>query len=355
MSRAPLHKIAEHYRVSDIAGATIPSTSLSKILESMYLGQPLSSLSLKYLVGKGLLELHRLATAQVNYEGFVAAAESAKKTRERIAEEKQRADEAARLAREAEWEAENGRRLESAKAARKALENDPKHIAKMKSRALRAKYGMDFIDQRAFPRVMAILNKIDAGRRLAEDEYIWLTTSAREYFTAQLESAHHQREAEYFAAEFQRTSDPWNAVNASGHYRRCGQPEDALGLLDAVGPRVLHDRKLQSAVSTTRGGAMRDLGRLDEARQLGEQGHECQPRDYRPCTLLGAVHMELGNFEDARSWYSEAEARGATQRSIDSDLKRIFQRATPERRAAIRAFLLRDDPQRFAWARANKW
>ncbi|MEJ8850455.1 hypothetical protein [Variovorax rhizosphaerae] len=349
-----LQKIAEYFCVSDIPGATIPSTSLSKILESMYLGQPLSSVSLKYLAGKDLLDLHRFATAQINYEEFVAAAQSAKQTRERVAVEKQRAAEAARSAREAEWEAENGRRLEAAKAAREALENDPKYIAKMKSRALRAKYGMHFIDQRAYPRLMAILEKVDSGRRMAEDDYIWLTTVAQEHFTAALESAFHQLEAEFFAEKFKRTGDPWNAVNASGHYRRCGQSEDALELLDAIGAHPVKHPKLQSAVCTTRGGAMRDLGRLDEARQLGEEGHEYRPGDFRPCTLLGAVHMELGNFDDARTWYAKGEVRGATQKSIDSELKRIFQRADKVKRDAIRAFLLREDPQRFAWVLARK-
>lgn len=352
MSRSLLHKIAEHYRVSDISGATTPSTSLSKILESMFFGRPLTPLSLKYLVGRDLLDLHRLATAQVTYEGFLASAESAKQLREQDAEEKRRADAVARLEREAEWEEKNRRQLEAAKAAREALESDPRYIAKMKSRALRSKYGMDFIDQRALPGVMAILEKVDSGRRLAEDEYVWLTTVAKEHFTAALESAYHQREADFFAGEFNRTGDPWNAVNASGHYRRCGQSATALELLDGVSTQPTSHPKLRSAVCTTRGGAMRDLGRLDEARQLGEEGHEYQPGDFRPCTLLGAVHMELGNFVDARTWYSEAEARGATQKSIDSELRRIFQRADRVKREAIKAFLLRDNPQRFAWVRS---
>jgi Flp pilus assembly protein TadD len=102
-------------------------------------------------------------------------------------------------------------------------------------------------------------------------------------------------------------------------------------------------------VCTTRGGAMRDLGQLDEARKLGEQGHQYMPRDFRPCTLLGAVHMELGNFGDARDWYAKAEDLGASERSIDSDLRSIFWRVENTKREAMRAFLMSEDPDRYRW------
>jgi len=41
---------------------------------------------------------------------------------------------------------------------------------------------------------------------------------------------------------------------------------------------------------------MRGLGLRNEALQLGKQGHELQSRNFRPCTLLGAVCTELGSF-----------------------------------------------------------
>lgn len=41
---------------------------------------------------------------------------------------------------------------------------------------------------------------------------------------------------------------------------------------------------------------MRDAGRLTEARTLGLEAHELTPSDFRPCTLLGAVSMGLGNL-----------------------------------------------------------
>src|SRR5690606_16655861 len=107
--------------------------------------------------------------------------------------------------------------------------------------------------------------------------------------------------------------------------------------------------KLKSALLTTRGGVLRDLGRRREAMQLGEQAHVLQPRNFRPCTLLGALHMESGNFAEGQEWYTKAEQRGAKRQSIDSELRSIFQRASKEQKEQLKAFLLADDPARYRW------
>lgn len=347
MSSSPLYDIAHHFCVSDIPGATIPATRLSKLLDSIYRRHPLTEMALEYLLKQNLTGLHQLATGQITYETYLVAAGAAQKDRKQTSETECQVKEAARLAREAEWERRYKLEYEAARIAR---ESDPKHIAKMKSQALRGKYGIvDYIDESLFPRMMAILKCMDSGDRLAENDVVWLKTAAEEYFTAELQKAFHLREAEFFAGEFRRTLDPWNAVNASGHYRKCDRPEAALELLDSASTCHLKDLKIKSAMCTTRGGVMRDMGKLNEARQLGEQGHEFKPQDFRPCTLLGAVHMELGNFGEAHDWYTKAEKRGATERTIDADLRSIFQRADPVKREAIKVFLLAQDPNRYRW------
>jgi hypothetical protein len=107
--------------------------------------------------------------------------------------------------------------------------------------------------------------------------------------------------------------------------------------------------KLNSAICTTHGGVMRDLGRLDDALDLGGRAHVLTPKDFRPCTLLGAVNIELGHLGIGWEWYRKAEERGASARSIDHDLRSIFFRANQARRDEIRAFLLRADAIRYVW------
>jgi hypothetical protein len=354
MSSSTLYDIANHFCVSDIPGATIPSSRLSKVLDSIYHGRPLTAMSQAYLLEQRLTDLHQLATGQITYETYLDAAITAQREREHAFETERQIKEAERLAKEAEWEKKYKLNCEAAEAARIVRESDPKYIANKKSQALRYKYGMGYIDQPLFPRMMAILKGVDSGKRLAEKDIVWLKTEAEEYFTAELRVAFHLREAEFFADEYRNTQDPWNAVNASGHYRKCNRPKAALVLLDSASVQPLKDSKIKSAMSTTRGGVMRDMGQLDEARQLGEQGHKFKPQDFRPCTLLGAVHMELGNFGEAHDWYAKAEERGASDRVIDADLRNILQRADQGRCEAIKAFLLAKDPNRYRWVNNYK-
>ncbi|QEZ48913.1 hypothetical protein [Cupriavidus oxalaticus] len=355
MSIPTLFDIARHFCVSDIAGATIPATRLSNILNSMHHGRPLTELSLKFLQDQNLIGLHLLATGQITYEAFIAASSLELQARIQAAETARQTKEAELVAREAEWAAKYKRECEAAELARKVRESDPKYIAKMKSQALRRRYGMDFIEQPLFARMMDILKRIDSGSRLTVDDFIWLTTAATEHFTEELQFAYHLREAEFFADEYRRTQDPWNAVNASGHYRKCNQTDAALELLDSVPANRLKNPKTKAAMCTTRGGVMRDMGRLNDACQLGEQGHALQPQDFRPCTLLGAVHMEMGNFGEARNWYAQAEERGASERTIDSDLRGIFLRGDKAKRKAMKAFLLTEDPNRYRWVNDKRY
>jgi hypothetical protein len=53
---------------------------------------------------------------------------------------------------------------------------------------------------------------------------------------------------------------------------------------------------------------MRDLERRSVAIEMGEKAHALMPKDYRPCTLLGAVHMELHHFEKGHEWYEKHES-----------------------------------------------
>lgn len=318
--------IARHYRINHLPSAI--TSPLSNILSALYQGRPLSEAYLNYLKIKGLPRLYELAIGQATYESYISDINAV---------------EAARTARFEQVEAQRLQR-EAAEIARIARESDPEYI-------LRKKYGVLAIDQSSLPRLMDILKNIDTGNRLGDDNFLWLKTEAEQYFTCELRKAYHLREAEFCANEYRRTQDPWGAINASGHYRKCKQPESALELLVSVPAKLFKLPKIHSAICTTHGGVMRDLGRGNEAFQLGKQGHELQPQNFRPCTLLGALSMEIGNFEEGHDWYTKAEERGASKQSIDIELKAIFLRADKVMRETMRASLLVNDPNRYCWAK----
>ena len=94
---------------------------------------------------------------------------------------------------------------------------------------------------------------------------------------------------------------------------------------------------------------MRDQKRFDEAKALGDKAHDLTPDDFRPCTLLGAVHIEMGEYGKGTEWYKKAEALGAKRALIDRELKSIIDAAKPEDRKRLTAFLKALDQSRFNW------
>ena len=100
---------------------------------------------------------------------------------------------------------------------------------------------------------------------------------------------------------------------------------------------------------TTQGGAMRDLERFSDAQQAGETAHELLPQDYRPCTLLGAVHIQQGQYGLGHDWYCKAEERGAPAAGNDSEIRSLLRGMPEEKRRAAETELLRIDPVRYGW------
>lgn len=353
MVNSSYRETALRYCVDDLPSANVAGTRLQNILDCIHLGKSLTQLSAKFLQHQGLEALHQHATGALPYARFLELAAVERSLRREVAVAAKLAREIEDRAHEVAMQARMALVYEQAEAARLARESDPKHIAKVKSQQLRSRYGVDiFVEQHCFGRLMNILKSADAGQRLSDD-YVWLSSVGKLYFSDQLRNAYHRLEAAFFVSEFKRTGDPWMAVNASSHFRKCNGASDALALLSGIDTEAQKSRKLKAALCTTHGGVMRDLQRWEEALRLGEKANALKANDYRPCTLLGAIHMETGNYSLGQEWYAKAVERGATVDSVDQDLRNIFHRADQARKAAMREFLLREDAVRYSWVSGN--
>jgi hypothetical protein len=342
---------ARHFCVEDLPGATIPSARLQKILEALRQAKPVTRLSLEFLEQHGLAALHGLAIGALTYERFKELALAEQAVRNKAATAARQAREAVERESAAAMWAKADMFFRRRDAERLARESDPRYIARVRNRELRASYGIhEFVEPECLGHLMAILNSVDAGQRICAEDYVWLKTGGADYFSEELKAAYHRREAKFFRTEYERTRDPWMAINASSQLRKCGEAHEADALLSTVETKLLNSPRLESAFATTWGGVKRDLQRREEGLRLGERAHALTPDDFRPCTLLGAIHMENGDHGVGRDWYRKAVERGATDDAVDQDLRRIYLHADPERQAALRAFLLADDPIRYAWA-----
>jgi hypothetical protein len=239
-------------------------------------------------------------------------------------------------------------------AEKRAFDNDPRNIAKAKQAKLKRKYDLSyFIEKRYFPKLMDILRRVDNGARLSEDEVVWLSTEGDEYYTQELREGFHKNEADFHAGEFKKSKDPWSAVNASSHYRKCNKANTADSMLRMIDVSILKNLKLKSALCTTHGGVKRDLKKYDQALGFGEQAHLLTPKDFRPCTLLGAVNIEIGHHDLGQSWFRKAVERGYSEKSVDRELRSIFMCAEKSKQDALRDHLLKMDPVRYSWAKKS--
>jgi hypothetical protein len=132
-------------------------------------------------------------------------------------------------------------------------------------------------------------------------------------------------------------------------YCKCQASQKTHNLLVNINDVALKQVKLKSAVRTTHGGVMRDLDRYNEAFQLASEAHRLSPDSFRPCTLLGAFNIGIGQIVSGHQWYSKAEERVAKPGSIESEIGSLMGRMSFEKRDSVISQLQSIDSVRYAW------
>ena len=252
INNSPRRDLATKYRVEDLTGALLPGSFLSKILDQLELGEPLSSLTLQQLQKKGFIALLRYAKGELWFSEYAGVAHQEQLNRRKAAAAKITKENAEKKLKEAEQE----RKLELSYAAvqrrvdarRHKFESDPRSIAKFNHSKLQEKYNLKkyieksdlqekynlkkYIEKSDFPKLMDILRRVDSGQRLSEDDFLWLKTDGDDYYTQELREKYHFNEAEFYAKDFRASNNPWSAVNASSSYRKCKKSSAAERLAE---------------------------------------------------------------------------------------------------------------------------
>ncbi|NDJ20879.1 hypothetical protein GS682_04310 [Nostoc sp. B(2019)] len=245
-----------------------------------------------------------------------------------------------------------------------------KHFA-----ALKSKYDvLGYQDKSHTSLLYTILQKLELKERLEPTDVAWLQENKTEVsqatysyyrwqekpkyegiklFSGKILIAYHTIEANFYEQEFQLTDNKWNLANASSHWRKADNSEQALQLTNNLEFDKIKENKLKSALLTSRGGAFRDIEKLDKAENCARQAIEYQPKSHHPYTLMGAICFERHQYSDGEYWFQEAIKRGANPRDMDSEIKRVVKNAKDEnKRREVIEYLLKKDSQRYAWAKS---
>ena len=201
------------------------------------------------------------------------------------------------------------------------------------------------------PILFPILGKLSIGDRLSDNEKVWLETEGKDYFVKgnKVYLAHHCIEAEYEQRLFDADKSVWHAVNASSHFRKADMPREAERLLSGVQQEKIPNKKLKSAFFTTFGGVKRDLGHFQQGIEMAEKAHVLLPKEFRPCTLLGALYFEIREYTTGSEWFEKAEELGAPKHNTDAEIKAIYHKADKEKKKELKNYLLSLDTKRYAW------
>lgn len=336
--------LAAKYLVDDMPGARARGTRLHGILMKIEAGSPVSELAQTYLLTNKLHCLHSLVVGRTDFASF---------QRDAVIERVHRM-EATEIA-AAEAAAEEARRKAELARASAAFFDDPGYRRRQDSKQLRRKFNLKYIEPELYPRAMRLLQALAKGRRLKQIDVLWLQTEADECWTSEVAVAWHLVEAEVHTAAWRETRDPWDAINASSHWRKGNRAELAISLTgEALAAMRTAGPKIRAALATTRGAALRAVARHIEAKALAEDAHSLVPDDYRPCTLLGAIHIEMGDYSSGLDWFEKAEGLGAEKGAIDHDIRALLARMPEAERNRVEGLLLEEDSERFSWLRSKR-
>ncbi len=245
-----------------------------------------------------------------------------------------------------EWLKQNGRE-EIIILAKK------KHFSTLKSKykVFRSGYSGISYSYSNSKQLYEILKKLDQGKRLEPEEFAWLDSENLLERENKIFTTYHKIEAIFYEQEHKRTGNKWNLASASSHWRSAVQAERALKLTENLKIDKIKNNKLKSALLTTRGGAFRDMYKLDKAENCALQAIKYFPNSHHPYTLMGALCYERGDYEKGDMWFEKAIKRGALPRDQDAEIKRVIKRANNVKRRKMMAHLLKKDSQRYKWVK----
>jgi tetratricopeptide (TPR) repeat protein len=306
----------------DIDFPSVPE--LCKSLSTEYLGV-FTSMTLPSLSPETL--------AAITSEGSrTLEAEQARQARERFEQEE--------MAKVSTGEDDGWWEEETAQELNDEASPEPRELLRLKEKFL----VMESFHHSSSTRLLSILQQLEKERCLSHEEVGWLE---RHHYTGPL--------AFHFELAFRTSGDPWQAVKACRYWRDAGKPERAVGLSEAVTRAPSFDglaARLRAAILTTRGGALRDLGRLDEAENCGLTAERTNPDSHYPYNLLGAVYIQMGKPHKGEFYFGLAFEKGASSEAAVSSMKSALRLAEPEARRRSAEYLLRRDPIKNRWAKS---
>lgn len=213
--------------------------------------------------------------------------------------------------------------------------------------ALCAAYKVDTacpLVERDVPRVHALLEKIESHDTLSDEEIQFADGVGLNYALYK-----------YFIIRALFYGPGWRYLHmipmACSQARKAGLPEKAISLADRYIASKKTNLRTKAALYTSRGGALRDLLRYEEAIESANAAIRMRPSSHHPHRLLGAIYYARGMFDAGANELARAVEKGASPANVERLLRHEITAADDPLRAEMVLFLLQLDPVKYDWVR----
>jgi hypothetical protein len=227
------------------------------------------------------------------------------------------------------------------------LDETVKIAQKIHFKALKNKYRI--VGQLPLDPFYEIMLKLEREERLDPKQVVQLIEESQLSGHGKIAIAYYRLEAIFYEKEYQRTGNRWNLPSASSNWRKAEEPKKALKVTENINWKKVQASDLKSALWVTRGAAFRDLAQLDQAENCAKEAMESHPDSHQPYTLMGAICYDRSEYADGDIWFQKAMERGAND--TDDEIEKIVRMTKDkDKRIEVVMYLLKKDPNRYAWA-----
>ncbi|WP_436660318.1 tetratricopeptide repeat protein [Acinetobacter sp. P1(2025)] len=206
------------------------------------------------------------------------------------------------------------------------------------------------------PRILNILKKLDADQTIREADYIWLCKQNSDIFTQKVKIKYHQIEAAYYKKKYQEKKNEWKAIVTATHLLKCNDFKTAKTFLTDTNIHLSSNKKLLCNYFLLLGQIVFNLNQIKQAIEYTTKAFEQQPTNEQVLTALGTMYIYDGQYRIGHAWYQKAIDRGASPKTIETEIRTIILKTKPSERKNVANTLLEFNVGHCFWLRElNNW
>lgn len=147
----------------------------------------------------------------------------------------------------------------------------------------------------------------------------------------------------------------WNLVNACKYFRKASNPKRTLEIsADFAKSTHAMNSDAEAAVFTSRGGALKDLRNITEAKEIAFKVINFFPESFYPYNLLGAISFLENDCKKGEEYFDKAIKLGSSPEIQRFEIRTVLKESEQDDRNSIIGNLFKINSIKYAWVKKYK-